>query len=45
MGFNSSLLFTLSKLNLSITAKVDNIFKDTNYKEVINFKTVKKNEK
>ena len=45
MGLNSSLLFTLSKLNLSITAKVDNIFKDTNYKEVINFKAVKKNEK
>ena len=44
-GFNSGILFTLSKLNLSITAKIDKIYKDTNYKEVINFKGIKINEK
>ena len=37
LGYNSAMLFTLSKLNLSITAKTDSIFKDTNYKEVVNF--------
>ena len=44
-GFNSGLLFTLSKLNLSITAKVEKIFKDTDYQEIVNFKGVKINEK
>jgi len=38
-------LFTLSKLNLSITAKVEKIFKDTDYQEIVNFKGVKINEK
>ena len=45
MGYNSGLLFTLSKLNLSITAKIDDIFKDTDYKEIINFKKIGNNEK
>ncbi|MDA9604251.1 NAD-dependent epimerase/dehydratase family protein [Candidatus Pelagibacter sp.] len=45
LGFNSGLLFTLSKLNLSITAKVEKIYKDTNYQEIVSFKGVKINEK
>ena len=45
LGFNSGLLFTLSKLNLSITAKVEKIYKDTNYQEVVNFNGIKINEK
>ena len=39
-GFNSGGLFTLSKLNLTITSKDDNLSKDTLYKEVINFKKI-----
>lgn len=45
LGYNSGLLFTLSKLNLSITAKINNIYKDTKYKEIISFNEIKKNEK
>ena len=37
-GFNSSMLFTLSKLNLTITSKDNNIYKDSKFKEVKNFK-------
>lgn len=36
LNINSGFLFTLSKLNLTITAKVDKIYRDTRYKEVIN---------
>ena len=39
-GFNSSMLFTLSKLNLTITSKDNNIYKDSKFKEVINFKKI-----
>ena len=39
-GFNSSMLFTLSKLNLTITSKHNNIYKDSKFKEVINFKKI-----
>lgn len=39
-NFNSGFLFTLSKLNLTITAKVDKIHKDTKYKEVINLNKI-----
>ena len=38
IGFNSGGLFTLSKLNLTITSKDDSLSKDTQYKEVINLK-------
>ena len=44
-GLNSALLFTLSKLNLSITAKTEKIYKDTNFREIVNFKGIKLNEK
>ena len=40
IGFNSGGLFTLSKLNLTITSKDDSLSKDTQYKEVINFKNI-----
>ena len=40
LGFNSGGLFTLSKLNLTITSKDDSLSKDTQYKEVINFKKI-----
>ena len=40
LGFNSGGLFTLSKLNLTITSKDDSLSKDTLYKEVINFKKI-----
>ncbi len=40
LGFNSGGLFTLSKLNLTITSKNDSLSKDTKYKEVINFKKI-----
>ena len=40
LGFNSGGLFTLSKLNLTITSNNDNLSKDTLYKEVINFKKI-----
>lgn len=40
LGFNSGGLFTLSKLNLTITSNNDNLLKDTLYKEVINFKKI-----
>ena len=40
IGFNSGGLFTLSKLNLTITSKDDKLSKDTQYKEVINFKNI-----
>ena len=39
-NLNSGFLFTLSKLNLTITAKVDKIYKDTKYKEVINYNKI-----
>ena len=45
LGYNSGLLFTLCKLNLSITAKITNIYKDTKYKEIISFNEIKKNAK
>ena len=32
------MLFTLSKLNLTITSKDKNIYKDSKFKEVINFR-------
>lgn len=38
IGFNSGGLFTLSKLNLTITSKDASLSKDTQYKEVINFR-------
>ena len=34
------MLFTLSKLNLTITSKHNNIYKDSKFKEVINFKKI-----
>lgn len=40
LGFNSSALFTLSKLNLTITSKEDNLSKDSQYKEIINLKKI-----
>ena len=40
LGFNSGGLFTLSKLNLTITSNNDSLSKDTLYKEVINFKKI-----
>ena len=40
LGFNSGRLFTLSKLNLTITSNNDSLSKDTLYKEVINFKKI-----
>ena len=40
LGFNSGGLFTLSKLNLTITSNDDSLSKDTLYKEVINFKKI-----
>ena len=39
-NLNIGFLFTLSKLNLTITAKVDKIYKDTKYKEVINYNKI-----
>ena len=40
IGFNSGGLFTLSKLDLTITSKDDSLSKDTQYKEVINFRKI-----
>ncbi len=40
IGLNSGALFTLSKLNLTITSKDDSLSKDTLYKEIINFKKI-----
>ena len=40
LGFNNGGLFTLSKLNLTITTKDDSLSKDTQYKQVINFKKI-----
>ena len=40
LGFNNGGLFTLSKLNLTITSKDDSLSKDTQYKQVINFKKI-----
>ena len=39
-GYNSSLLFSLGKLNLTITAEEINLYKDTNYEELLSLKDV-----